>query len=129
MPDKINLRIKQSREKAGLKQYQVAQLLNMKNSTYSQMERSGKITSEKVIELSKILNVSIDYLLKGEEKLDFSPVESNSTVFRDNVFYEKEPEFRLSQNEISIITILRNFPKNVREEVIDYIEQKYKETK
>lgn len=129
MPDKINLRIKESREKAGLKQYQVAQMLNMKDSTYSQMERSGKITSEKVIELSKILNVSIDYLIKGEEKLDFSPVEAQTNLFRDNTFYEKEPEFKLSQNEISIITILRNFPKNVREEVIDYIEQKYKETK
>ncbi len=129
MPDKINQRIKEVREKMGLKQYQVAQLLDMKESTYSQMERTGKINSERIVELSKILKVSTDYLLTGDEALDFSPLESNPSVLREEPFYEDDSRMVLSQNEISIITILRNFPKNVREEVIDYIEQRYKETK
>lgn len=129
MPDKINQRIKESREKLGLKQYQVARQLDMKESTYSQMERSGKISSEKVVELSKILKVSTDYLLTGDDSIDFSPLENGNSVLREESIFEKEPEIILSQNEISIITILRNFPKNVREEVIDYIEKKYKETK
>lgn len=129
MPDKINQRIKDAREKLGLKQYQVAQLLDMKESTYSQMERSGKINSERIVELSKILNVSTDYLLTGETPLDFSPLDNSNSVLKEEPFYESEPQITLSQNEISIITILRNFPKNVREEVIDFIEQKYKETK
>ncbi len=129
MPDKINQRIKEAREKLGLKQYQVAQLLDMKESTYSQMERSGKINSERIVELSKILNVSTDYLLTGDNGLDFSPLENSNSVLREEPFYENKSEMVLSQNEISIITILRNFPKSVREEVIDFIEQKYKETK
>ncbi len=129
MPDKINQRIKEAREKAGLKQYQVAQLLDMKESTYSQMERTGKINSERIVELSKILNVSTNYLLTGDEVLDFSPLENTDSVLHQEPVFEDDSEMMFSQNEISIITILRNLPKNVREDVIDYIEKKYKENK
>lgn len=62
----INQRVKNYRKARSLSQAQVAEMLDMKSSTYSQYERRGNITCERLIKLSEILNVSCNTLLFGE---------------------------------------------------------------
>jgi len=128
MSQTVNQRVAARRKSLGLRQYQVAELMGMKTTAYSQMERTGNITSKRIVELSKILDVTTDYLLFGEE-LDFNPIEKKDSVMHEPQFFQKEEGFILSTNEKNIITILRNFPKSVREDVIAYIDKKYQETK
>ena len=57
-------RLKETREKKGIKQSELASLLNVSQATLSNWERNvHEPDSFSLIELSKILNVSIDYLL------------------------------------------------------------------
>jgi len=60
-------RLKSLREQAGMTQTQLGKLLNVKDAAVSKYE-SGKIplTDETLLRLSKIFNVSVDYLLGKE---------------------------------------------------------------
>ena len=62
----VNQRITRLRKAANLTQCEMAELLGLKETTYSQRERTGKIDSEFLIKLSEINQLSIfptDYLL------------------------------------------------------------------
>ncbi len=67
MEESINQRISRLRKKKGYTQKTVSEMMGLKGSTYSQMERKGNITANAVIELAKILEVSTDEILFGEE--------------------------------------------------------------
>lgn len=58
------MRIKELREEEGLKQTELAKMLNIKQNTYSQYETGAReISIEVLIKLSKIYGVSTDYIL------------------------------------------------------------------
>lgn len=63
----INQRVKKQRKELFLSQADVAQMLGMKTSTYSQMERMGNITCETLLKLTEILKVDVLKLLYGED--------------------------------------------------------------
>ena len=63
----INQRVKKQRKELFLSQADVAQMLDMKTSTYSQMERMGNITCETLLKLTEILKVDVLKLLYGED--------------------------------------------------------------
>ena len=63
----INQRVKKYRKELFLSQADVAQMLGMKTSTYSQMERMGNITCETLLKLTEILKVDVLKLLYGED--------------------------------------------------------------
>lgn len=129
MSNPINDRIRATRKAKGFKQLQVAKLIGIKESTYSQMERTGNITSDRIVQLAEIFGVSTDYLLTGkdEDTISFAPPPRETAVLHEKSYFEQD-KLELTPNEISIITILRNFHKDVREDVINYIEEKYKNT-
>ena len=140
MSSEINQRVRKCRKEKKIKQYQVAEKMGLKITTYSQMEREGNISGERLVLLAEILGVSTEYLLYGKENnddtLNFSKTsEKEPNLFKEPSFYNNENNsddddyFPVTPNEISIITILRNFPKDVKKEVISYIEKRYKETK
>lgn len=57
-------RIKELREEAGYTQNQIAEMLGIKQNTYSQYENGVReLPFEYLIELSKIYSVSTDYIL------------------------------------------------------------------
>lgn len=108
----INQRIAKYRRFVGYTQAQMAEMLNMNASTYAGKEQKGRIDCEMLIEISRILEVEIDVLLFGvgrgdspDYTKDYSPLEEN------------------------IISILRCMPKNVRQEIIEFINIKYKENR
>ncbi len=56
--------IKAIRQKRGMKQAEVASLLNVSQGTYSQWENGkARVTDEALIQLANIFDVSTDYLL------------------------------------------------------------------
>lgn len=63
----INQRVKKYRKELFLSQADVAQMLDMKTSTYSQMERMGNMTCETLLKLTEILKVDVLKLLYGED--------------------------------------------------------------
>ena len=63
----INQRVRKYRKDLFLSQADVAQMLDMKTSTYSQMERMGNITCETLLKLTEILKVDVLKLLYGED--------------------------------------------------------------
>jgi len=61
-------RIKKIRTKAGLSQSEMANMLDMGQSSYSKYEKNQtEPTVKKLIKISEIGKVSTDWLLKGEE--------------------------------------------------------------
>ena len=137
MQQTINQRITLYRKMANLNQTEVAEKMGMKCSTYSQMERKGKITTERLTELAKIFGVTPEMLLydnNESQKLDFSGTEiSESTLNQDNIpiknsAYGPAP-FIVTHKEENIIKIIRNLPKPDYDVVVSFIESKYKESK
>lgn len=58
------MRIKELREEEGLKQTELANMLNIKQNTYSQYETGAReISIDVLMKLSKIYGVSTDYIL------------------------------------------------------------------
>ncbi len=76
MNETINQRINRLRKAKGYTQADVAELLGIKVSTYSQMERKGGITSDIIIKLSEILKVEPLIILYGENYFEKSNKES-----------------------------------------------------
>ena len=110
----INKRVKAERIKQCYTQEKFAFLLNMNTTTYSQMERSGNISAKTLITIARILNVDIRYFLYGDETYKHEQIEKTSDY---------------TAQEESIIKILRNFNSQDRNDVLNYIENKYKAQK
>ena len=130
MSVEINKRITMYRKLLNLSQKTVAELMDMKSSTYSQMERGGSITCDRLLRLSEIFDVSPILLLCGKEQNDTD----KDNLLREGTFFDREkknanPPIVLSKKEENYIKILRNLSKQDRNEVIEFLEQKYKESK
>lgn len=125
MSNEINKRITMYRKLLGLSQLKTAELMNMKSSTYSQMEREGSITCDRLLQLSEIFDVSPQYLLCGtnEPKAD--------VLHEDNIFEDKTPKplMVLSKKEENFIKILRFLSKEDKKEVIEFLETKYNKSR
>lgn len=149
MNDSINHRIARCRKLADLTQTEAAERLGMKTSTYSQMERHGNVSAERLLQLAEVFNVHPDELLYARERtvkpynayqaasVPETPadaavsVKENPQLKQSDSSYKvtSEPHIILTQREENIIKIIRNLPKNERNDVISYIEKKYKENK
>ena len=120
MSNEINQRIRSIRKELGIKQKEVAEYLGIKESTYSQMERTGNITCETAVKIARIFETDLNYLILGLEPTAIIPPQEKEIFEEDKLI--------LTPNEESIITILRHFSKQDREECIKFIEKKYHNT-
>lgn len=63
----IGNRLLEHREKLGLTQKEVAALLKMSETNYGEIERGNKkLTVERLVQLSEVLDVDLTWLLTGE---------------------------------------------------------------
>ena len=139
MSETISQRIALYRKLANLTQTEAAEKMGMKCSTYSQMERKGSISAERLLALADIFGVKPDVLLydtkfQSPGQVNFLSNESatgsqlrQSVPFSDTNFGPSP--FIVTHKEESIIKILRNLPKSDYDEIIGLINQKYKESK
>lgn len=134
MDNSINKRVCSFRKLAGLTQAETAEKMNMKCSTYSQMERKGKISAESLILLAKIFGIKPEVLLFGgsvETPQLIVPEEPKTTP--EPITFEQPkptidlpPPFIPTKNEENYIKILRMLKPEDRDEIIKLLEQKYK---
>ncbi len=80
MEESINQRIRRYRKRAALTQSQLGEMLGIKTSTYSQMERKGKITCDVLLRLAKVLNVDATVLLLGENTFETESKDDNTPI-------------------------------------------------
>lgn len=116
METTVNERIKEARKAKNYTQSQAGELIGMKCSTYSQMERQGNISVEMALALAKILGADPFYIIFGKpkEKLipDFTPVPSEVlTANEPESFLEK---IKNGEDELILTHQEKNFIKNYR---------------
>ena len=138
MKNELNSRIKKYRNLADLTQEQVASALNMKPSTYSQMERSGNIKAHLVDPIAKILNVDPVVLLFGEKvepPVTLPPIAPPPEPLLKQpvppifVIDNSDDVLPLKNREIQTIKIIRSLPPEKSEEIYKFIHQKHLESK
>ena len=116
----INKRIKEIRSKKRFTQEDLAEKLGMKISTYSQMERTGKISCETLIEIARILKTDIRYFLYGEDfiKSQYQNKGTESAIEDDGrVLLDKDEEY--------IILTYRNLDNKNRQEAYHLFMENY----
>lgn len=135
MKNELNSRIKKYRKLAELTQEDVAKALNMKLSTYSQMERGGNIKANYIEPIAKILNVDPIVLLFGEqdskEAIVLPPIiPAPEPIIKQPpppiiTIDEEETVLPLKNREIQAIKIIRSLSQEEREETYKYIQNKH----
>lgn len=95
-------RLKKLRKDTGLTQVDVASKLGISQQAYASWERGiKKPTQENLVKLSKILNVSVDYLLGNTENKQTSDVLENiELLFRMNSKGLTEEEKEIFKKEL-----------------------------
>ena len=75
-PKESGKRIQTMRNSMGLTQEQLAERLNIATSTLGNIERGSKgISMDLAVEISIVLDVSLDYLVLGRKRKTLSPKE------------------------------------------------------
>ncbi len=130
----VNRRILNYRKMANLTQTDMAEKLDIKCSTYSQMERKGLITVDRLFEMSKIFGVSPCQLYLGKEPCRDEAISSLQAA-QPSIL--KQPEIEKPKKEIFIVTkkeenmlkIIRNLSKSNYNKIMDLVGELYKEEK
>lgn len=104
-------RLKKLRKDTGLTQVDVASKLGISQQAYASWERGiKKPTQENLVKLSKILYVSVDYLLGNSEKDE-----------TDSVLENIELLFRMNSNGLT-----EEEKINFKKELIEFMEERKK---
>ena len=100
----LNDRIAECRNKSGKNQTEVAEMLGIKCSTYSQMERKGIVSADRLFKLAEIFGVTPCYLYDGTEPC--RPKEGGSIMpqIESDTPTLKSPEIPIFKKDIYIIT-------------------------
>lgn len=127
----INERVAYYRKLANLSQTDTAEALNMKYSTYSQMERKGTISGDMIMRLAEVFGVRPEYLLYDPEtKYPGAVTEGNALLTaRQHIAAPSDDQMILTHKEQNIIKIYRNMVKAGKTEMeiaVTNIYQKYK---
>jgi transcriptional regulator with XRE-family HTH domain len=127
----LNDRIAKCRKLANLTQTDMAEKLNIKCSTYSQMERKGLISAERLFEMAKIFGVTPCYLFdetepcREEKKNSLIPEIENAptTLNQPEVPFFKKEIFVITKKEENLIKILRELSKDDYNKTMKFIEE------
>lgn len=133
----VNERIAKYRRLANLTQTDMAEKLNIQCSTYSQMERKGIVSAERLFRMAEIFGISPCKLFNGEEpcKSDVlnvqNPMDNPATLtFQQSPMPKIEKEFfTVTKKEENLIKIIRNLSKPNYDKTMKFIEEIYKEDK
>ncbi len=136
----INERIKKYRNFSGLSQEEVAEKLNMKLSTYSQMEREGNVSAAKIIDLAYVFNISPIVLMHGEDSIaaiidrDSASIKNKPMTFKqDSLFIDEYgnfcfPSYEPDASELELMKKIKKLPNETQKEILDFVQKKYIES-
>lgn len=117
----MNRRVQKLRKERGLTQAELAKLLGLKTSTYSQMEQHGNITANMVIRIAEIFNVDTDSILFGELKEERKPDIDEfikALPYQINSYYFI---IKVNNDERNMLTSFRNISKKRQEMVMRFV--------
>lgn len=125
----INKRVAHYRKLANLTQVETAERMGMKVSTYSQMERVGRISGERIVKLAAIFNID-PYLILHNEFDDEAKKEVRSepqvvTFRQEQTTFQLPAEFTPTAKEIGFLKMLRNIAKPDQQDVINLLTEKH----
>lgn len=130
----VNQRIFHYRRLAGLTQAEVAEKMGLKLPTYSKMEREGRITIDKLEKIAKILEMDMEELITGKKKELplYIPVPIPPKPDGEVIVKQPEPPIKVTEyiptaREKAAMKAVHNLPKNVQEEIYDFITKKMNE--
>ena len=122
----INQRVRELRIARNIKQQKIADFLGMKFSTYSQMEREGNISAEKLKHIAKFFKVDYEFLIDGEN----SDLQSKYDAVRQEIEeqYRKKYGFleAFSDAELKHIKMISYLSKAKRKSVYKYAYKLFK---
>ena len=107
----------------------------MKCSTYSQMERKGNISVDKLMAIAEVFGVNPAVLLRDPMDLQTETETAEAahkapTAMHEPVYIPTaRPAFVTTKNEENLLTVLRNLPKADVEEIRSFINEKYQNSK
>ncbi len=132
--NEVNQRIAKCRKRAGLRQEDMAEKLNIKPTTYSQMERNGNITAERLFAMAEIFGVTPCTLYYGKELCNkenpLSVKEVPTLALNQSAPHTPEKKiFIPSKKEESLLSLLRNFSKEDAAKIYDLAGKLYQESK
>ncbi len=108
--EQIGMRLKQLRKEKGFTQEQVAELLDISQKHYSEVERGLTGLSVKhLIQISDILAVSLDYLLKGTISEHYSGIPTTSQQINELFFSSSD---YTQQEMLKLLQIAKNIEKH-----------------
>lgn len=123
MANEVNERIKMYRKEKKLTQGELAKIIGIKTSTYSQMEREGNITVDMALKIAEALGVDPNLIVYGEEtkadgELEISTVKPTQFVLHSSgklaqTLYGDAPQPEDKKDEIDLPFTLSNTEKNV----------------
>ena len=116
----INKRICHFRKLSGFNQSYMAELLDMKTSTYAQKERQGTMDCEFVIRVADILNIDfLDLMFDEEEALKRRSKIVNTTFsLQTNINEDSQPI--ITKRDKDLIAIIHNLNEKKRVKIYEY---------
>lgn len=125
----VNERIAFYRKKSHLSQNEVAERIGMKGSTYSQMERRGNVSAERLKALAEVFEIKAEELLYGEEEYKILYPENSGSglpLAQEPAFPKPSEVFVPTNSEISLLKVFRRLSQKDKAEVRDFIQKKRK---
>lgn len=109
----IGLRLKQARKDKALTQEKISELLGISQKHYSEVERGITGLSVKhLIQISDILSISLDYLLKGVTSSKDMPETVKTSIEINELYYSLSC---YTQQQVPyILQIIKDIEKNAK---------------
>ncbi len=120
--NKINKRIKYRRMEGNYTQHDIAKVLNKKNSTYAQQERTGNFNGEELVILADFFGVDVRTFLYDNIPEPQPP---------RTIVIDETPDdcYRLTSQEVDLLTLYQNLSKEKQKAVFKFAYEKFKERK
>lgn len=119
MKMKLNDKLKNLRKEHKFNQQNIADALGINRSTYAFYETGRTVPPiETVVALSKIYNISLDYILGSEEEITLAKVYDDIAAYVDPIAY-------LKGDEKKIIMHYRLLDEENRKKLIEEIEKDF----
>lgn len=114
----INCRVRYARKRNGYTQDDIAEILEINPSTFSQMERTGKISVEVLKKLSESLNIDIRYFIYGDEFWDKKEEPKPPPKPPEPPYFSELPheDYLLTEKERYIVLTFRNLNNKEKRE-------------
>ena len=129
MNETINQRIIKIRKKSGYTQDDVSKILGVHKSTYSRMERKGKINCQLAIKLAEIFKVDVTSILYSEDNDENEDKEqtSNSIGLCNYINVDNPPFIAMDRYERGTIIAMRSVSQDCKREIFTLAIEKLEE--